>query len=334
MTKIKRILIITLITMLCVSCQKTDEVYKNESEIDNVKRDELNAMQAHAVASDGNYIYMELGGLVYRIDAKNNIVEINCDNLLCDHEGELCSARLPDYPGAYNLVRDDDSVYVLGNEIYKIGKNSKKEVGKGYYGDYGCKTLFNDYIGFFKEPELYVVEAIKSGKEIQRFEDITGFIQGNFYYNNNIYIITSEQRLVRLNLETGEIELLEKKGATRASLYNGFVYYVKVSELTDSNQLIKLNPNTLEKEVITEGVFYYNMQGDTLYYSTYPERKLFVSELNGSNPEEILLPDFFEAGGIYAFSELDTVLVTGQDIEEYYVIDKNNKIDYDNKIVF
>ncbi len=333
MKRIKLLILFLSVAIVSISCQKAEEEYQPTNKTEEQKRDEVNAMQVSPVATDGNMVYVQLNSLVYRIDMKNKIAEINCGDMLCDHQGTSCSARLPEEEIEYRLARNGESVYALGNQIFQIGQNSKKEIGQGHYGHYGNATIFDDYIAYFKEPDVIVVENIENGKEVQKFENITGFVQGNFYYDNCLYMITAEQQLVRLNIETGEKEILEKKGATRASLYDGFVYYVKVSENMESNHLVKMNPGTLKKENITEGVFYYNMLGDKLYYSTYPERKLYISELDGKNPVDISSPNEFDMGSIYTFSELGAVMITGRDVYDYRVLDENNKVDYENEII-
>lgn len=333
MKRIKVLLLSFVVVIFCISCQKVEKEYQPGNKRHGQKRDEGNAMQVDPVATDGSMVYVQLSSLVYRIDVKNKIAEINCGDMLCDHQGTSCSARLPKEESGYRLVRNGDRVYALGNKIFQIGKNSKKEIGRGHYGHYGNKIFFDNYIAYFKEEDTIVVENIENGQEVQKFENVTGYTQGNFYYEDCLYLITAEQQLIRLNLETGEKEILEKKGATRASLYDGFVYYVKVSENMENNYLVKMSPDTLKKETVTQGVFYYNMLGDKLYYSTYPERKLYVSQLDGKNPVDISSPNEFDMGCIYTFSELGAVLIAGRDVYDYRVLDENNKVDYENEII-
>lgn len=325
-----RIVMILGLGLLLIACQKQESGHVAESgrEVVAQEREEVNAVQGEHMASDGTMIYVIETNLIYRIDVENKEAQVNCGDLLCDHEGTDCSARLPASDYIYGaLRRNGDHVYVLGDRIFEIGKNSKKEIGRGGYGSRGCEIIFDRYLAFFEKEDVIVVENLETGEEVQRFEGITGNIQGNFYYAGYLYYITAEWQLIRLNLETGEKEILEKKGATRASVYDGMIYYVRISEFTDTNHLVRMDPLTLEKEEVLEGVFYYNMLNDKLYYSTYPERQLWCSDLNGENPEVLEAGEEYSFGWIWSFPYTNKMLVNGnRENCRYYIMDENETI--------
>lgn len=330
------IIIVLGMSLLLMSCKKNEIEHMPEIDEDKIsqEREEVNAMQGEIIASDGNVIYMLGDNIVYQIDLENKELKVNCNDLLCDHEGINCSAKLPiSYSGFYSLRRNGDKVYVLGDQIYEIGNNSKKEIGRGGYGSRDNKIIFDKYLAFFEKDDVVVVEDLETNKEVQRFEGITGYTQGNFYYDGYLYYITAELQLIRLNIETGKAETLEEKGATRACIYDGSIYYIRVSESTDTNHLMRLNPINLEKEEVLEGVFYYNMLGEKIYYSTYPGRKLYCSDLNGENRIELSSNKKFNMGWIWAFRNSNTVLLAGEDCYTFYVLDEKQKLDYENVII-
>lgn len=313
-------LCVFICSVFLISCDNKETSAEN-GELSKLGSEEVNAMMDTMIASDGDTIYNMAGELVYRMDLKKKAFQVNCGDLLCDHESTSCSARFPVQEQFYQLRRKGNRVYVLGNKAYEISKNAKKEIGHGGYGLYGSILLFGDYIAYFEKEDTVVVKHLEKNQEIQRFEDIRPYVQGSFYYDGHLYYITDTTQLVRLNLKTGAREVLEKKGATRASVYDGFIYYIKVSNETDTNFLIKMNPDSLEMQEIIEGVFYYNMLGDKLYYSTYPDRQLYCSDLNGGNPVELSKKGEYAAGWIWTFPETRTVLLDTEDSSIYYLLD-------------
>lgn len=329
MKRLKMVMVLGL-GLLLIACRKKEIGRVAESDRTAViqEREEVNAVQGEMMASDGAVIYMIGGGLIYQIDTENKEAKVNCGDLLCDHEGTDCSARLPASDYIYGALRRcGDHVYVLGDRIYEIGENSKKEIGRGGYGSRGGMIIFDSCLAFFEKEDVVVVEDLETGEEVQRFEGVDGNIQGNFYYDGYLYYITAEWQLVRLNIETGEKEILEKKGATRASVYDGRIYYIRVSEFTETNHLVRLNPVTLEKEEVLEGVFYYNMLNDKLYYSTYPERDLYCADLNGKNQKMLESGEAYSFGWIWAFPFAGKILVDGdRETYKYYIMDENGTI--------
>ena len=329
------ILFLILLSILFVSCQEKTVEFKETKELAEQEWEEVNAIMG-TFASDEKNIYMLWGALIYRIDLETREMAVNCGDFLCDHESSTCSARLSDSERTYSSIcRNGEYVYVVGNKIYEIDENSKKETGHGGYGQNGVRILFGDYIAYFEKEDTIVVKEIESDKEIQRFEDIRGFTQGNFYYKEHLYYVTDELQLVRLDLNTGEKEVLEKKGATRASVYDGFIYYIKVSEETDTNYLIKMNPDTLEKQELIEGVFYYNMLGDTLYYSTWPERSLYCSDLSGENQKALSTEDGYIWSFPWAFPQEEILILDGDNEGViFYLLDAaSGEINFEEPII-
>lgn len=324
------------LSILAGSCQNNSNENVSEINISEQDREEVNAMQGETIASDGSVIYM-LGnaeGIVYQVDLKNKELRPNCAELLCNHEGLDCSAKLPISEFAvYALRRNGDKVYVLGNRIFEIGENSKKEVGHGGYGNYGNQIIFDNYIAYFEKEDEVIVEDLETGKEIQRYENVTGYTQGNFYHDGYLYYITAELQLVRLNLENGTREILEEKGTTRASVYNDNIYYVAISENMETNHLVRLNPTSLEKEELIEGVFYYNLMGNKIYYSTYPGRQLFCSDINGNNAKQMVTDENIDMGFIWAFSQSDKLLLGGADCYTYYTADEKSNANFEGVIL-
>ena len=301
-------------------------------EMEGQEREEVNAMMGTFASADDS-IYMISSDIIYRLDMEKKELVVNCGNFLCGHDSITCSARIPHKSSFYEVKRNGDHVYVLGDKIYEISKDSKKEVGQGGYGNYGNKILFGDYIAYFEKEDAVVVKHIESDKEIQRFEGIRGYVQGSFYHMGCLYYVTDTNQLARLEIETGNMDILEKKGATRASVYEGSIYYIKVSEETDTNWLIKMNPETLEKQELAEGVFYYNILGETLYYISYPEQEFYSVDLNGENQEKIPVREESDFGWLWAFPKMQTILLM-EDPYTFYFFDSNiGEIDYDKPLI-
>lgn len=328
-----RVFFILFISLFLISCDKKNAEFIVTEELESQEREEVNAMMG-TFASDGDTIYMVGGDIIYRVDMEKNQLVVNCGDLLCSHESITCSAKLPYMDNFYEIKRNGDHVYVLSNRIYEIKKNSKKEIGHGNYGNYENKVLFGDYIAYFEKEDVVVVKHIKSDREAARFEDIACLGQGSFYYKEYLYYVTDTQQLVRLNLNTGKRKVLENKGATRASVYDGFIYYIKVSEEKDINCLIKMNPETLEKQELAEGVFYYNMFEKNLYYTSYPEWGLYCSDLNGDNQKEISSGKVYDMSWLWVFPSTKTVLFVGEDFYTFYLFDVDSKkINYDTPLI-
>lgn len=315
-----------------VSCGNTEE-FKETKKLDSQEREEVNAMMDAWMASDGKYIYIAGGGLVYRVDPETKQTTVNCNDLLCDHKSLDCSAKLSYSDTLCPVLRNGNHVYVISDKIYKISKNAKKEIGHGGYGSYWNKIIFGNYIAYFETEDTVVVKHIENDREVQRFEGIRGLLQGSFYYKGCLYYITDMDQLVRLDIKTGNMEVLEKKGATRASVYNGFIYYIKVSEETDTNFLTRMNPQTLETEELVEGVFYYNMMGDTLYYLSYPENLLYCSDLNGENRKEMPDANGSDWGFIWAFPQMNKLLLNKDTYTFYFLDSESGEVDYDGEII-
>lgn len=331
-----------LFCMILVSCQKKNTEFRMTEELDGQEREEVNAMIG-TFASDGEDIYIigsdiigdEIGSIVYRVDMEKRELVVNCGDVLCNHESMECSARLPlEVTAWYTLQRNGQHVYAIGSRILEIDKNSKKEIGSGSYGLYGNKILFGDYIAYFEEEDIIAVKHMESGKEVQRFEGIHGYTQGSFYYRGCLYYVTDMNQLAKLDIKTGDIDIVEKKGATRASVYQDFIYYIKVSEETDTNCLIKMNPETLEKQELAESVFYYNMHGEDLYYISYPEKQFYCMSLNGENQKEIPVQEGYEFWDLSTFAQTEYAILHVEDAYTYYLFNMDSgEIDYEEPII-
>lgn len=323
-----------MLSIYSVACQKTTENTKYQPQEQNLSSgtESVNAMQFGTMASDGENIYaINLAeNLICRANLDTCQFEVNCGDLLCSHEGDSCSAKIPmeDDNVMYQLMYSDSKVYALGNQVYQIEKNAKKRVGRADYGGYG-KIIFRDYIAYFREDDTLVVEELESQKQVCTFEDVSNWGQGNFYYQDYLYYVMEDFQLVRLNLITKEREVIEQKGASRASVYDGFIYYIKISEETDTNQFIRMDPETLEKEVLLDGVFYYNMLKDRIYYVTYPERTLKSVDFNGENQTTYDAQGVESFGWIFSFPFADRILVMDTSFLEgsiYYMVDEKQGI--------
>lgn len=110
-----------------VSCSNAEE-FKETKKLDSQEREEVNAMMDAWMASDGKYIYIAAGDLVYRMDPETKQATVNCNDLLCDHESLDCSAKLPYSDGLYPVLRNGNHVYVVSDKIYEISKNAKKKL--------------------------------------------------------------------------------------------------------------------------------------------------------------------------------------------------------------
>lgn len=321
-----------------ISCGHVPEhASKSPSEIhvDDIERETTNLFGEWV--SDGKICYSPIpmldGIVIYRMEGADHHLVPNCDNLLCKHDNPSCSAYVGGQTGMGELHRDGDQVYFVGNTVYQIEKNKKTPVGN-LPQRYGPDVLFYPYIAYFEEQDTLVVKNLETEQEIQRFDNITGYTQGNFFYKDSLYYVTAEFQLVRLDLDTGEKEILEKKGATRACVYHDQIYYVKVPENeSDANSLIRMNPETGEKEELVQGVFYYNMLDDWLYYSTYPGRKYYRCRMDGTEEMEIPIEEGIQAGAIWTLPELGEVIVDLDDYYTAYFVDvKNGSIDFDHPI--
>lgn len=309
---------------------------------DTESYESANVMMGGYIASDGTdfYVYHDL---IYRIDMKTNQMVVNCEDLLCDHEGTACTANLSlggirenTMPESFAMRRTGESLYAIGSRMYEIRKNEKVQISYGGNDYYGTPFVFDTYVAYFSEEDTLTIMDMNTGGTWRTYEEIPAkYGQGEFYYNHGLYYMTEENQFVRLDLNTGELTLLEKKGATRACVYGDYIYYVQVSTDIDTNYLIKMDPKTLEKTKLLEGVFYYNMAGDRLYYSSYPERDLWRVDLDGNHPK--LLADSedagFSFGWIWTMEGSDRILLAGEDYYTYYAMNLDGEIAYDQPIV-
>lgn len=309
---------------------------------DTESYESANVMMGGYIASDGTdfYVYHDL---LYRIDMKTNQMVVNCEDMLCDHEGTACTANLSlggirenTMPESLSMRRTGETLYAIGSCMYEIGKNEKVQISYGGNGSYGTPFVFDTYVAYFSEEDTLTIMDMNTGKTWRTYEEIPAkYGQGEFYYDHGLYYMTEENQFVRLDLNTGERTLLEKKGATRACVYGDYIYYVQVSADIDTNYLIKMNPKTLEKTKLLEGVFYYNMAGDGLYYSSYPERDLWRVDLDGNHPKLLANSEDagFPFGWIWSMEGSDCILLAGEDYYTYYAMNLDGEIAYDQPIV-
>lgn len=325
------IILVTFIFSYACGTKEKEGKYISDKNNFQCEIEEINNINGGYVASDGEKIYMldNAEGLIYYLDFEKMMMTINCSDLMCIHKGSECSAKLPisDYCD-YSLRRNNGKVYALGERIFEISDNKKDEISNKQYGYWGNQIVFGDYIAYFDEQDVVVVEEIETNTKVQRFEDITGFAQGNFYYKDCLYFITAELQLIQLDLITGEKTVLEEKGASRASVYRDYIYYIKVSEETNTNYLIKMNPFTFEKEILLEGVFYYNMLGERIYYSTYPDKELWNSDIKGQDKK--LIDKTQKFGWIWTFEQDKKILIEGPEVYTFYVLEDNQELNYEN----
>lgn len=318
------------LSVFLMSCQQDTS---SEIHVDDTEREVTNLFKDWV--SDGQDCYCTVPGnrgtVIYRMEENGNNLIPNCDDLLCKHDNPSCSAYVGGTEGMDSLHRDGDQVYYLGNNIYQIEKNKKTSVAT-LPQRYGPDVLFYPYVAYFAEQDAVVIKNLETEKEVKQFENITGYTQGNFFYKDSLYYVTAELQFVRLDLNTGEREVLEKKGATRASVFDDQIYYVKVGE-GEENCLIRMNPDTGEKEEVLQNVFYYNMMDEWMYYSSYPERKLYRCQLDGSNTMEIPITEGLQAGVIWTLPELGKILVDFDDYYTVYSLDaEKGSIDFENPV--
>ena len=328
---------ITLTFLVCcstflISC---NDESASSIHVDDVERETTNLFPDWV--SDGDVCYTAVptyhGTVIYRMDGEDDQLMPNCGDLLCKHDNPSCSAYVGGSEDIAAMHRDGDQVYYVGNRVYRIEKNKKTSLGN-LPRRYGPDVLFYPYLAYFEEQNTLVVKHLETEEEVRRFEHITGYTQGNFFYKDSLYYVTAELQLIRLDLNTGEKDILEKKGATRASVYQDQIYYIKVPENeSEDNRLIRMDPETKEKEELVQGVFYYNMLDEWLYYSTYPERKYYRCHMDGSGEMEIPIEEDLQAGCIWTLPELGKVIVEFDDYYTAYVVDtENGSIDFEHPI--
>lgn len=334
----KKFFALTAIVMIVLngcSSQKTENLSEISFDgLDSIEREEINYMLPTRFASDGKDIFFidSPTGMVYRFDLSTKEATINCNNPVCSHDSDSCTAYAErDISG---IRRENDEVYLLGNQINKISRNQKEEIGKGHYGTSNSKIMFGGYIAY-PEEESIIVENIESGNIVQRFEDVVPYTQGNFYYKGALWYITEDLELVRLDIKAGEKRVVEEIGVTRASVYEDFIYYIQVDQQTGDNQLIRYSEGEDSKTVVEDNVFYYNIKGDTLYYTTWPDRDFYYRPLYESSGENEAVQLFKGLDLlIWSFPEYDDLLVNlSEDYYTYYILDtETNTIDYDHPL--
>ena len=298
--------------------------------LDSVEREEVNFMMPFRIVSDGEDAYLadSSSGLIYRFDLDKKQAEVNCNDPTCGHTDETCSAYTE--AGINSVRREGDQIYAYGTyHIYKIGKNEKEEVAEGDYGEADEKVIFGDYIAYPKDGDI-VVENFREGEEVQRFEDIVPYTQGNFYYGGALWYITEDLDLVRLDIKSGEASTIEETGVTRACVYKGAVYYIQVDQQSSAgeNTLVRYTHEDQKKTPVAENVFYYNFKNDSIYYITWPERDFCCCGFNGNNAKVLI-----EKANpiVWSFPEYDNLLISFSDYYTYYIYDiETNMVDYDH----
>lgn len=329
MKKRKHLILFAISLLVFTGCSNQSKQEMSLSGLDEVEREEINYMIPYNMVSDGKEIYILQTEFIYRIDMENCEIVLNCNRPLCKHRDTTCSAFMG-YDFA-SLSREGNQVYYLGNSIYKIEKNGKKEVGHGKYGAGTGNILFGDNIAFFKDNGTVVVESISTGKEMNSFNNVKPASQGNFYYDESLYIIDENLALLRLDLNSGEQEVIEESGTTRASIYHNKIYYVLVNAENGHNKLICYETKNGTKKEILENVFYYNMKNEDIYYLSYPDYRFYHAKSDGSDLKEINISNV-NASDLFIFPEQDKFIIGTFDNKMYIYDSQKEKLDLENPL--
>ncbi len=119
-------------------------------------------------------------------------------------------------------------------------------------------------------------------KEIYRFEGINS-LSWSQIVGNDYYYINDLKELIKVNLETGESERIEKLGLLfEAKVEGDYIYYI--NEFQD---LCKYNISTGDIQILVEKVGDMTVLADRIYYYCYETNTTYIADLDGNVIKDI-----------------------------------------------
>ncbi len=354
----KRILAILLaaaIALLFTSCQKravidvSAEVGKGVSINGNCLGDVLGT-GTFAKVEDKIFFINNTGRVVCYMDLNSGEIFCNCNDPTCQHRLISCTAFLSDNRGSAARIftpYQDGIITATESEVLTFAPG-KKEVVAAAKGNYGAVNimpyLFEDKMAVFTRDNQLVVRKVEDETALLTIENTAAPSWGEsiFYYDGYLYLIRLSQddlskdltddptgelhvnasnnsELVRVSLETGQVQQLISSNVTGVSIYGDKLYY-KQGIL--SSKLMRANLDGTNPELVQTDVDFYNIKDDTIYYSSKEMGDLMSCTIHGQNPTRLVqMGDLgYDYMSIRVFSDWDKILLPRNDSGAFWTM--------------
>ncbi|CZT55424.1 hypothetical protein I4300191C4_14780 [Solibaculum mannosilyticum] len=347
------LLAVTMIVLLFTSCQKRAVIDVSAEMGEGVSVNGNNLIAGgFAKLEDKLFFINGNGGIVCYMDLDTGEIFCNCNDPTCQHRLISCTAFISDnLSGAPRRIgtSQDGMITATESEVIKFTPG-EKEVLASAKGNYGALNsmpyLFEDKMAVLTKDKRLVVQTIADEKELLAVENTARPLWGGrgdlFYYDGYLYLVrlsqsdvakdltddptgelnfnaANDSELIRVSVETGEVEQLIPSNVINISIYGDKIYYKQGS---GSGNLMRANLDGSNPELVQTDVNLYNIKDDTIYYSSKEMGDFMSCTIHGENPTRLLqLGDLgYDIRGIYLFSDFDKIVLMRSDEMAFYTV--------------
>lgn len=341
------LLAVTMIVLLFTSCQKRAAIDVSAEMGEGVSINGNNTGYGSFAKVEDKLFFINRIGVetISYMDLNSGEIFCNCNDPTCQHLRVSCTAFLSDNSaGAPRTIAANQGAVITAteSEVLKFtpGKKEVLAAAKGNYGSMNIMPyLFEDKMAVFTRDNRLVVRAIENEEELLAIENTVKPVQGGvgdlFYYDGYLYLVrlsqsdvakdltddptgdlnfnaANDSELIRVSVETGEVEQLIPSNVINISIYGDKIYYKQGS---GSGNLMRANLDGSNPELVQTDVDLYNIKDDTIYYSSKEMGDLMSCTIHGENPTILVqLGDLgFEYMSIKVFSDWDKIVLLKRD---------------------
>lgn len=255
----------------------------------------------------------------------NTAGNLNNNGMFCEYNGKIYFANPYDKNCLYSMNLDCSgirklnsdsvsSINVYGKYIYYIRNNYSAETAAAifrgnllgvirtdlngqklkslYDSAAGVITLYGNHVyyqHYSNEDALSFYKVKINGKENVRITDEDWYpasiYNGELYYTNT----NGDHAIYAYNLTSGHSRLVLDANAYMVDMQGNYLYYI---DLADKYSLVRVNTQTLEREILVDGrngkCISYNIWGNSLFYHVEGDSPaLYRMNTDGTNVEFI-----------------------------------------------
>ena len=254
-----------------------------------------NLMQNYPFAETEHDAYVYINTHLFRINKASGQAVLNCADPGCSHTDLNCAAITEQWIALQafesSVYAHDaasyDAFFTIEMGVREVAAMLNREANVEYYSS----LAYGDRLYTFTSREELEVRDLNTGELVAAYPNCYPFMHGYFIENDVIYFINPNLELIAINTDGGNRRVIEADRASYLMSHQERLYFIQRGEKIT---LYSMDLGGGDRIKISENIMDYNIIGDTIFYTSFEDRELYMMNIDGSNPTPV---DFKSLGG-------------------------------------